>query len=163
MAKEHEKAAEHEKTEHHERVVKIRLPKINVWMIATVVLLVALVVVYFRGSSVNLGTGLTSQQAADKALSFINKNLVQNGNVSLVSVKDASGLYQVTVLYQGQDVPVFMTKDGTYMFLSQPVNMSAQIPQQTTQQQTQQTMQKTDTPTVELFVMSFCPYGIQAE
>jgi protein-disulfide isomerase len=144
-----------------EKSVTIRLPKMNLWMVATVVLALVLVVVYFKGSSINLGTGISSQEASDKAVSFINKNLVQTGNVSLVSVNELSGMYEVVVLYQGQQVPVYMTKDGTFLFLSQPVNTTQTV---TTNQQTQaQTMNKTNIPTVELFVMSFCPYGIQAE
>jgi protein-disulfide isomerase len=142
------------------KTVTIRLPKVNVWMIATVILALILVVVYFKGSSINLGTGLSSQEASDKAVSFINENLVQTGNASFVSVQELSGMYEVVVLYQEQQVPVYMTKDGTFLFLSQPVNTTQTV----TNQQTQpQTMNKTDIPTVELFVMSFCPYGIQAE
>jgi len=143
-----------------EKAITLRLPKLNLWMVATVVLAIALVVVYFRGSFTGFAVALTPQQISDKAVDFINKNLVQTGNVSLVSVQEVSGMYEVIVLYQDQNVPVYMTKDGSYLFLSQPVNTSTEIPTQTTQTQT---MSKTDKPSVELFVMTFCPYGIQAE
>ena len=143
------------------KTVMLRIPKLNVWMVVSVVLLVALVVVYFKGSSINLGGGLSSQEVSDKALSFINKNLVTNGTASFVSANEVSGMYEVTVLYQGQNIPVYMTKDGTFMFLSQPVNITQGV---TSQQTTTQTApNKTAIPSVELFVMSFCPYGIQAE
>lgn len=132
----------------------------NLWMIATLVLAVVLVVVLLKGFSITGWTVLTSQQAADKAIDYINKNLVQTGNVSLVSVEELSGFYEVTTSYQGQKIPVYVTKDGSYLFISQPLNMNEEITTTTTQPQK---ITKKDRPTVELFVMSFCPYGVQAE
>jgi predicted DsbA family dithiol-disulfide isomerase len=146
--------------EEKKKVITIHLPRMNLWMIATLVLAVVLVVVLLKGFSITGWTVLTSQQAADKAIDYINKNLVQTGNVSLVSVEELSGFYEVTTSYQGQKIPVYVTKDGSYLFISQPLNMNEEITTTTTQPQK---ITKKDRPTVELFVMSFCPYGVQAE
>jgi len=142
------------------KVITIHLPNINVWMITTLILAIVLVVFYLKSSSITGMASLTSKQAADKAIDYINKNLVQSGTASLVSVEEMSGVYKVITSYQGQQIPVYVTKDGTYLFISQPLNMAQEITTTTTKPQQ---VVKTDRPKVELFVMSFCPYGVQAE
>lgn len=146
--------------EEKKKVVTIHLPKINLWMIATVILAIALVVVYIGGFKLSGMAVLTSDQAAKQAVDYINNNLVQTGSVSLVSVKELSGMYEVTTTYQNQQIPVYVTKDGSYLFVSQPIGMTNQGTTSTTQPTE---VPKTDRPTVELFVMGFCPYGVQAE
>ncbi|MEM7821828.1 MAG: hypothetical protein QXX38_03405 [Candidatus Aenigmatarchaeota archaeon] len=142
------------------KVITIHLPNISVWMITTLILAIVLVVVYLKGFPTTGFAVLTSQQAANKAIDYINKNLVQTGTASLVSVEEMSGVYKVITSYQGQQIPVYVTKDGLYLFVSQPINMAQEITKTTTQPQQ---VPKTDKPTVELYVMSFCPYGNRAE
>jgi len=142
------------------KVVTIHIPRVNVWMVTTLVLAILLAVFYLRGFSATGMFVLTSQQASTKAIDFINNNLIQTGSVSLVSVEDMSGLYKVTTSYQGQEIPVYITKDGSYLFVSQPISTGET--ETTTTTQPEETP-KTDKPSVELFVMSFCPYGVQAE
>lgn len=146
--------------EEKKKVITIRLPRMNIWMITTVILIIALAVLYLRGFPTPVTTGLTSQEAASKAIDFINKNLVQSGTATLASVEETSGLYRVTTSYQGQQIPIYVTKDGSYLFVSQPINMAQEITTTTTQPQQ---ITKKDKATAELFVMSFCPYGVQAE
>jgi len=144
------------------KTVVIHLPHINLWMVTTLILAIALVVLYLRGGSITgMFVGLTSQQAANRAIDYINNNLVQTGSASLASVKEVSGMYEVTTSYQGQNIPIYVTKDGSYLFVSQPINMGAAAGTTTTTQPKE--VPKTDKPTVELFVMAFCPYGVQAE
>jgi glutaredoxin len=57
---------------------------------------------------------------------------------------------------------VYITKDGVSLFLSQPVDTTEEI-EIPTVQPAQQDIPKSDKPEVELFVMSYCPYGTQAE
>jgi len=144
------------------KVVTIHLPSINVWMVTTVILLIALVAFYFIGfpSTGMFAGGLTADQASKKAIDYINNNLVQSGSITLVSVKEANGMFMVTTIYQGQEIPVYVTKDGSLLFISQPIDMSGTATTTTTQPTV---TPKTDKPTVELFVMGFCPYGVQAE
>jgi len=62
---------------------------------------------------------------------------------------------------------VYVTSDGELLLLGTLYNMSKPLPavnQTQTQTQTATTQApKTDKPTVSLYVMSFCPYGQQAE
>jgi protein-disulfide isomerase len=147
------------------KTVVIRVPHVNIWMIATLVLAVLLIVVYLGGTGEITGlsvkvTGLSANDAANKAIDYINKNLVQTGTATFVSVKETNGVYEVTTAYQGQDIPIYVTKDGILLFVSQPINTGTQVTTTTTQPTV---VPKNDKPTVELFVMGFCPYGVQAE
>ncbi|MFH1474091.1 MAG: hypothetical protein ABIE55_04350 [Candidatus Aenigmatarchaeota archaeon] len=158
---------ENKTTETKENKHKKRQLKINSWMLVSIVLIIALAgIIIFYGMSGTRVQADNSQEIADKALTFINGNLVQPGtSASFVEVGEFEGLYNVTVSYQGDFISIFMTKDGDNMFLSAPLNIEeiqeeiAQAPVQ--EQPTEVT--KTEKPTVQLFVMSFCPYGIQAE
>ncbi len=154
--------SEKEKSESSE---KRKSAKMNVWMIVSIVLIVALVgVLIFSFGKNSAPSTLNSEDAGVKAIKFINENLVSPGtNASLVSVSDFGNFYNVTVLYQETNIPVYLTKDGVNMFLSNPLNITKEIPK-ASEQQTQATeVTKTDNPSVQLFVMAFCPYGIQAE
>jgi glutaredoxin len=135
--------------------------KPNYWAISTFVLGALLVASIAFGGALT-GNSITADVAGKKTIDYINNNLVQPGTiVSLVSTKDVGGLYEVTTTYQGQDIKVYASKDGKMLFLSEYVDMSgngaAKEPSAST------TVPKTDKPTVQLFVMSFCPYGQQAE
>jgi glutaredoxin len=129
-------------------------------MIATFLLVIVLAVVYLRGSSIS-GATVTSQEAAKKAIDYINTNLVQSGSITLVSVEDMSGVYKVITSYQGQNITVYVTNEGKYLILQQATfDMTEEIKTTTTQPKE---VPKKDKPTVELYVMGFCPYGVQAE
>jgi glutaredoxin len=104
---------------------------------------------------------ISSQQAGDKAIDFINKNLVKEGvTASLKEIKEESGLYKATIKItqkEGeQDADVYVSRDGKYLFLNPPIEMK-EIEKKPTE------TPKTEKPDVKLFVMSFCPYGNQAE
>ncbi len=114
------------------------------------------------------GTGVATMSANDagnKVVDFINNNLVKEGtSASLVSVEDFDGLYKVITSYIGQEIPVYVTKDGHYLFLSQPIETNMTIPKPQNQQQ----QSKFDAPdrekaNIKFFVMAFCPFGNQAE
>jgi predicted DsbA family dithiol-disulfide isomerase len=143
------------------KIAEKKLHKINVWMITSIVLIIVLVGVLAMSFA---GSGSDKQVVADKAVKFINDNLVQPGtNASFVSVSEFAGLYNITVSYQGRDISVFLTKTGNDMFLSSPLNITQNLPKQETAEETPTEPVKTDKPTVQLYVMAFCPYGIQAE
>jgi len=153
-----------------ERKVTFKIPKINAWMIATLVLAI-LCLILVTGWPVNLTgrvvetggsvetTALTKEQAAQMTIDYINNNLVQTGYVSLVSVEEFNDLYEVLTSYQGQEIPVYVTKDGNFLF-SFIADTSQEIPQQ--QEGQEFDAPDKEIPEADLFVMSFCPYGVQA-
>lgn len=151
----------------NEKIITISLPRLNFWMILSIVLVVVLVLSFagilpfgMTGGMVttNEMSGLTADEAANKAVKYINDNLIQSGSASMISVEDFYGIYKVTTSYQGQRIPVYITKDGRYLFVSQPIDTSVTP---TTQPQQAQEAPKSDRPDVHAFVMSYCPYGLQ--
>jgi glutaredoxin len=157
-----------EKTEETEEKKKegvtIKIPKTNVWMISTIVLAIILVVILVRGQGIT-GKFVTptvgAQDAANKTIDYINKYLLGGqGTAVLTSVNEDNGLYNLKFTIAGRAYDSYVTTDGKMLFPS-VVDMS-QIPETTTTQQPKETP-KTDKPVAQLYVMSFCPYGIQAE
>jgi hypothetical protein len=106
-------------------------------------------------------TELSAQDAADKAISYIN-NLSGGSGVSLIDVTEESGLYKIHILIGQQDYESFVSKDGRILFrpgyyyymdgnnTDNTPNTSAEVP-------------KSDRPDVKIFVMSYCPGGQQAQ
>jgi len=146
----------------------------NPWVISTIVLAIALIVVIFMKSS---GTGfatVSGEDAGKNLLSFIDG--LGNGNAEIVSVEKDGALYNVNVKYQGQDIPAFVTLDGEY-FVAQPIPLTAKATEslaarndaggetdsQSPSQPPSVDVPKSDKPVVELFIMSYCPYGTQME
>jgi thiol-disulfide isomerase/thioredoxin len=68
--------------------------------------------------SYSIANGLTANEAGEKVAAFINNNLVQPGTeVTLGEIKEESGLYNVTMSYMENQIPVYTTKDGKILFL----------------------------------------------
>ena len=112
----------------------------------------------------------TLEEAKTFVAGFINENLVQPGNeVSIKEVMEENSLYKVVVnMKNGQEVTSYISKDGKKFFpqvydideiesKKQESQSNAQTPPATT------VSVKTEKPKIELFVMSYCPYGTQIE
>jgi protein-disulfide isomerase len=143
-------------SEHHEK-------KSNPWMFASIILGVA-VIVLFGIILVNGGlTGkvVAGETAGNDLVKYLNEKT--GGGVEYVSYSDKGNLYEVNVKYQNQDIPVYITKDGKY-FVQGAVPLTAEVVDDTTDTpETPTDVPKTDKPKAELFVMTHCPYGTQAE
>ncbi|MGB9911554.1 MAG: DsbA family protein [Microgenomates group bacterium] len=102
---------------------------------------------------------LSSQQAGEKAINFINQNLVQGASATLLSVSEEGGVYKVHFKIQDKEWDAYVTKDGK-TFFPQAIKMdNLPSPEPTKPVE----IPKSAKPEVKLFVMSFCPYGNQAE
>lgn len=136
-------------------------------------ILSCLCVLVFTGCNTkNQTVTLTIEEAKTKASEFFQNNLIQPGtDVSIKEVTEEAGMYKVifNVPTQGgtQELNSYITKDGLYFFpqgfdIAQTEQEIAE--KKAAQEATQnQTVPKNDKPLVELFVMSFCPYGVTAE
>lgn len=140
----------------------------NPWVLSTVLLAVVAVilasVLLFRGSGVT-GNVVSSDTAVQNLLSFVKSQ--GKGEATLVSSQQEGALYNVVVKYQDQDVPVFVTLDGKYL-VTDPIPLSGAAAGgasggSATQTPPPANVPKTAKPAVELFVMSYCPYGTQVE
>ncbi|MDO8339784.1 MAG: thioredoxin domain-containing protein [Candidatus Burarchaeum sp.] len=137
------------------------------------------------GAAAPVETGLSLDQVKAKVSGYMDKLLAAQpaGTGLAIDVKSASkdkGMYSVLMdLKQNgttvQQMDALVSPDGTTLFLYNAAygiyvsyDLTKDVPKapaQQTQQQAQPAAQvvKTEKPKVEMFVMSFCPYGQQAE
>ena len=161
--------------EEEKKEVTIKLPKLNLWMLISTALVICLVgVLWFNPlcpSNASSATGLavlSEDDAGNKAIDYLNNNIVQQGTkASLVSVQEKNGIYEVMTSYRGNDIPIYITKDGSLLFLNRPLNTSEEIKRET-QEESQQTLTcgdvpKRDKPLLQTFVVSKCPFGLQMQ
>lgn len=136
--------------------------KSNPWKVTALifgVVIVVLLVFMFRGGIT--GGAVSESSASEKIVEYLNERT--GGGVELVSSeKFGENLYEVTVSYQGEEVPVFVTSDGEY-FVKGAIPITGDSLEDSGAQETPQNIQKSDKPKVELFIMTHCPYGTQAE
>jgi hypothetical protein len=130
--------------------------------------LVAFVVGMFVNSGISgqvVAGAMDSHLVGEKVVNYINNNLITGAEqATLVSVTQENGLYQVTTSYQGGDIEVFATMDGRYLMLSGLVDMDAPTaPSGGGDGGTGTQAPKSDRPVVELFIWSYCPYGVLAQ
>ncbi len=122
-------------------------------------------------SAAKPGKTISTDVAKAKAEDFVNKFLMSGG--SKATIKDITteyGLYKLSVDITSSVVESYMTKDGK-LFFPQALNIdevsAAKTGSDTTGAETAQpsatVTKKSDKPVVELFVMSYCPYGTQIE
>lgn len=106
---------------------EFRLPSFgkikNPWKASTIILMVliaAAVVVFFvfYVGRVSFGNEnpVPPQQAAQNVLTFLNSNV--NGTIQLRNITQVSGVYEITIIYQNQTIPVYATADGKYLIQS---------------------------------------------
>ena len=130
----------------------------NYWTISTIVLAVLLIAILISGGA--NGTTVSAEEAGQNLLSFAN---AQGAEAELVSSDDNGLFYEVVLSIEGQEVPLYVTKDGK-SFTQQlvPLDATPSAPS-TPSTPTPANIPKNDKPIVEAFIMSHCPYGTQIE
>ncbi len=130
----------------------------NPWIAATFVLGVLsliLILGYFYGGIT--GNSISKNEAGEKLLQFYKDNGAPD-ELKVDSVSEESGLYVVNFDYSGEIIPIYMTKDGD---LAGPLTM---LPSESSGSvSTTEEIPTSEKPVVDLYVMSFCPYGNLAE
>jgi hypothetical protein len=147
--------------EHHKRHNLTAKARENPWMVSTFVCGALVLILLISAFSGGLLTGALSANAAgDKLVNFYKSMGVQN--LTYESVQEVSGIYQVNINYQGQTIPLYITKDGKNVITS--LNPTTTETKNTsTSSDTNTEVPKTSKPTVELYVFTYCPYGTQME
>jgi len=100
----------------------------------------------------------TGLEAGQIIVGFLNDRT--GGGVEYIEYEDLGDIYEIVVEYQNQEVPVFITKDGMY-FVQGAINMDKPLVPEPEPEP--QVIPQSNVPEVELFVMTHCPYGMQAE
>lgn len=159
--KEHEHS-EHSEHEHHHKKNFTEHFRENPWMLATFIFGILVLVLLLSTVTGGLTGNLSSNAAGQKLLKFYESVGIQN--LSVASVKDISGLYEVDLSYKGKTIPVYITKDGKSFTESlTPIDLPTDTPSPSSSNTQSTTVPKTDKPKVELYVFSYCPYGTQME
>ena len=119
-----------------------------------------------RGASV---ASVPPQDCGRTAIAYLNANIAQAGSTAeLISVTEKNGVYAVSTRYQNRNITIYSTKDCALLFTTiytmkgTTANTTPTVATTPTPTPVPEPV-KTDRPTTELFVMSFCPYGVQAE
>lgn len=111
---------------------------------------------------------LSANDAGNKAIEYINKNILAGeGSASLKEITEESGLYKMLFSLNNQDETAYLTKDGQLLF-PMVVNLTGndQKTDQTTGEapvKTCEEMKKADKAELTAFIVSQCPYGLQAQ
>ncbi len=136
------------------------LTKILIPLVVVIIIILAVALLYDYSRNAVRGA-LSKEKAAQKALDFIN-NVALNGQAtaSLIETAEESGLYKIRLKIGDQEYDSYVTKDAKLLF-AQGTKITEETSNQDSAAATD--IPKSDTPKVELFVMSFCPYGNQAE
>jgi len=134
-----------------------KLPKQNYWMIASIVLVILLVIILITGGITGGAIGIINEEdAGQKILEFANE---QGAEAELINVEEDGSLYLVTLLMEGQEIPVHITKDGKYLAQVVPLDLQIQTPQ--TPQPTPQSYSEEDLEKIKPFINCLAEKGVK--
>ena len=106
---------------------------------------------------------LAPEEVAEMAINYINENFdIGDNTASLVSVVDEGSVYKIKLTIGEQEYESFATKDGKLLF-PDGYELTPAAKEETSNQNQTINIEKRDRPDVKLFVMSYCPYGLQAQ
>jgi len=148
---------------------------LTLWKAITSVLLVILI-----ASVLTNGFGLKqvlvkvpSEELGNKTIEFINKNLLQPGTAASLGeadCKERTGLCKLTLNIGDNSFDSYISSDGELLFPEviemekvEGVNDQAVVDQQASQQASLESIPQQEKADVKLFIMSYCPFGLQAQ
>ncbi|VVB83303.1 Uncharacterised protein [uncultured archaeon] len=155
--REHEQEHSHE---HHKKNLTNHFRE-NPWVLSTLICGVLVAVLLISTVTGGLTGNISSKAAGEKLLKFYQSVGIEN--LSVDSVKQVSGLYEVDLSYKGKIIPVYITKDGKSFTESLTPTGDNSPSSSNSNSNTQTTVPKSDKPKVELYVFAYCPYGTQME
>jgi hypothetical protein len=114
--------------------------------------------------------GAPDSQIAKAAIDYINNNNLASSPASLVSAAEESGLVKMKIKIGTTEFDSYATKDGKLLFPQafnmgpKPADTSASpAASAQTAEQIIAAIQKSDKPTLEAFIVSRCPFGLQMQ
>jgi len=138
----------------------------NKKIILTVILLVVIVLGGFAFRAYWKKVDVGQDVIKEKIQTFIKNNAPEGTKFDIKDAVKEGDLYKVTINIGGQDLPLYVTRDGKKL-IQQPIDLDQKPDSQSAKTQAAapktEAEQKSDVPIVDLFVMSYCPYGIQIE
>lgn len=129
--------------------------------------LIAGTIYYVNKPDEGIGKVLSSQEAAEKAINFINENLLNIGiTASLIEVSEEMGLYKIKFDIEGQEEESYLTRDGKLLFLG-AINITEKIEKPTEpiditignfSVNNEEICKENDKPIIYFFGSQSCPY-----
>lgn len=143
---------------------------ITIASVAIVVVLAALLAFIKTGPGFSALKFWTSgdKKIAEKAIKYINDNDLASSEASLISYSRESGLIKIKIKIGATEFDSYLTMDGKYLF-PQVIEMEKTETEDTEEStptvsvESCEDMQKTDSPMLEAYVVSMCPYGLQIQ
>jgi hypothetical protein len=111
---------------------------------------------------------LSPQEAAEKAIKYINENILSGGqSASLIDVKEEYGFYKIHLKIGETEYNSYVTRDGRFLFpevynLEEKPKTAAEA-QPEPKKSTCEDIKKNEKPVLEAFVVSKCPFGLQMQ
>lgn len=108
---------------------------------------------------------LSIDEAGEVAMKFINEEILAGQGITaeLLDIKSnkAAGCYEITIDVDGYEYVSYISKDGTILYPEGYAieELSSSVPEEETPVEIPQT----EVPDVKLFIMSYCPYGLQSQ
>ena len=142
------------------------------WLIFSIIIIIGVFVVSLFTNSFGLGKIVEksfrkkANVLAAETIDYINKNLL-TGDTTATLVSSTwldNGLVKFTLSLGGQQFDSYISSDGKFLFPEAiDLKKTEEKTAETGDNSASQEIPKRDVPQVKLFVMSFCPYGNQAE
>jgi len=129
-------------------------PALGIIILEAIVILALVLLFVFKLSPSQQQGLLPKEAAASKAINFINENFLKGDTkAQLINVSDENGIYRLQFKIGNKEYTSYVTKNGKLLF-PEAIDLAPPKPKE---------FPKTEKPDVKLFVMSFCPFGNQAE
>jgi len=155
--KEEEKSEEKKEVDNKKTDLTKMIRK-NPWVLSTIVLGIVVLMFLIGNFSGVSGNVISSTDAGNNLIEYLNS--VGYEGFTLNSVEEKNGFYLIDTSYEDSDIPFYVTKTG-YIVGNSLVSI---IPDKNeNSQENSAEISKSDKPIVELFIMTHCPYGTQAE
>ncbi len=135
----------------------------NPWILSTIILGMVLLIVLFGNFNIT-GSVVSEKEAGGLVMGFVASQGAEGAE--LVKVIEQDELYEVTIEYQGQSLPLYVTKDGKNLVqgvIPLTTDSINEGEKEENSDSNQQEIPRSDKPEVELFTMTHCPGGTQAE
>ncbi|MBU0615425.1 MAG: DsbA family protein [Nanoarchaeota archaeon] len=141
----------------------IKVKKSDVWRSVSLLLGILLVVsiftngFHFGNSPSGSAVAISADKAAEKALDFINANLLQPGmEATSDGVEEKNGLYNIKLNIAGTPYDSYVTKDGSLLFPSViDLNEVVEAPAAAAPV----SVEPAEKASAELYIFSYCPAG----
>ncbi len=137
------------------------------WKVIIIALIIASFILSYSGGLKSFNLFEPKDVKVSKAVDFINKNLLQDATATAEEITEESGVYKFTLKIGEEGYDTYLTKDGRILF-PQGINIAAIQEEIGTsgkgvQKKTCEELAKKETPILEAFVVSQCPFGLQMQ